>query len=127
MEVCRLTYGELGAALEQKAAAQETITYNDLARQLGLQKVDNLFSNHPFKAFLSNEMHGTRSNSAPFARLSLFKKQPGVPVEDSFDLSPSIVESRYRKATKIRSGSGSEKSYLRISILHVNSKRSRSS
>jgi predicted transcriptional regulator len=51
MDDCLLTYEQLADSLEQKARDRQTVTYNGLAAELGLARVNNMFANHPLSAF----------------------------------------------------------------------------
>ena len=79
MEICSLSYEKLADCLEQKARDCQTITYNDLATELGLPPVNNMFGNHPFKAFFEQIDAVDSLEQQPFRTALVVQKATGRP------------------------------------------------
>jgi len=79
MDDCLLTYEELAESLEQKARDRQTATYNRLAAELGLPRVNNMFANHPFKPFFEQIDAVDSLERQPFRTALVVQKTTGRP------------------------------------------------
>jgi len=78
-DACSLTFEELAGCLEEKARLRQTITYNDLAAELGLSPVNNLFANHPLKPFFEQIDAVDSLERQPFRTALVVQRTTGRP------------------------------------------------
>lgn len=84
MEPCSLTYEQLAECLERKARVRRTVTYNDLAEELGLPRVGNLFANYPLNAFFEQIDAVDSLEKQPFRTALVVQKVSGRPGDGFF-------------------------------------------
>lgn len=79
MDARLLTYEQLADSLEQKARDRKTVTYNELAAELGLPRVNNMFANHPFSDFFEQIDAVDSLERQPFRTALVVQKTSGRP------------------------------------------------
>ena len=85
MEASTLSYEDVAEALESRARRRETVTYNDLADELGLRRVNNLFKGHPLEAFFQQLDAWDAIEGQPFRTALVVHKGDGRPGRGFFD------------------------------------------
>lgn len=79
MNPTSLSFEELAAALELRATRRQTITYNNLAAELRLPPVNNMFSNHALNSFFEQIDWNDAEEQRPFRTAVVVLKSSGRP------------------------------------------------
>ena len=74
-----LSFEELAAALELRATLRQTITYNNLAAELRLPLVNNMFSNHALSSFFEQIDWNDAEEQRPFRTAVVVQESSGRP------------------------------------------------
>jgi hypothetical protein len=123
MDDCLLTYEQPAESLEQKACDRQTVTYNELAAELGLARVNNMFANHPLSAFFEQIDAVDSLERQPFRTALVVQKATAGLAADFLGLFRCCVELRSYQPTKSRHGKTRSISSLLITILRVRGER----
>lgn len=101
MDCISVTFEQVASALEARAAAQQTISYNDFADEVGLPRPNNLFANSALKAYFEQIDWNDAEEQRPFRTALVVLKgtgRPGLGFYKSVELHRGIQVSQSGRA-----------------------------